>query len=963
MDSVSLDPTALSQLHGEQKALLDAIDNLRKHGIDRFVDLPQIIVVGDQSSGKSSVLEAISRVRFPVKDGLCTRFATELVLRTDSRTKVDVQILPSETSKKGAHSFQEKSFDKEELPRIIEDAKKVVLRDDPGFSEDVLRIEISGPDIPHLTLVDLPGFYHAHGEHQSAAGRDVVDRLVERYMARNNSIILAVVSARNSVVMQKVLGKVQQHDKKKERTLGVITKPDTLSSGSKDEEDFVRLAKNLDKSNELSLGWHVLRNRGEAETSDTDEQRDDRERDFFKSGLWSGLPSKNRGVESLRKKLSGILLGHIKHSLPSLISSIEDSVSDRKTRLDRLGEPRSTIKELRMHLSKIASQFHILCSRAIEGNYADEFFGGLDIGIMDSDNKTQKFRALTRNFNRSFAYILETRGSRRILLRKDEFARSVPPVALPRPVEIIISKYVFQRPQSVKFEDVTSELEELSAYNQGNEFPGTSNDRLAVKLFQDQSRPWEAIARRHIELVSHYAKVFVEQLLDYIINPDKDTYVTILSDIVDPFFEKVSSLLESKLQELLYHYKSGHPQPLDSEFRSLLTQRRQKNPDTDALRHLVTSRPELFSEEGRTEFRFGGLSKRQSEFGVEDVIDKAETYYEMSLRTFTDNVIVLAIENVLIKDLPSIFTTERVNQMEDEELERLASESPEVQMDRQELEKELDDLKKGLKICNKFKQRESTHQVTPPISSDSARPLSTKPPPAKSSAATDMPFRTSIKDAFSSSDSSSIPSQSSTPTFPLTGNPSTSSVVFGSLKAPETGTKSMFGSSFGTPPKSFGSTPSPFGNSTSSFGTGSSGVFGTSSGSGFGGFGASTSTPRPAFGSSTPESGVKATSLFNTTPNKTDKTDTCANSPTSLSLCYEPLLPTRTNRSGCLGLDWSPLKGTLAPSVRPRQEQYNAGGHVEIFQNICASSPYDKFSPEELRCLYDDFKINFFSVK
>lgn len=81
----------------------------------------------------------------------------------------------------------------------------------------------------------------------------------------------------------------------------------------------------------------------------------------------------------------------------------------------------------------------------------------------------------------------------------------------------------------------------------------------------------------------------------------------------------------------------------------------------------------------------------------------------MSLRTFTDNVIVLAIENVLIKDLPSIFTTERVNQMEDEELQRLASESPEVQADREELQKELDDLKKGLQICNKFKQRESTY--------------------------------------------------------------------------------------------------------------------------------------------------------------------------------------------------------------------------------------------------------------
>ncbi|KAI2620722.1 P-loop containing nucleoside triphosphate hydrolase protein [Hypomontagnella submonticulosa] len=188
MDGISLDPIALDQLHGEQKALLDAIDDLRKHGIGHFVDLPQIIVVGDQSSGKSSVLEAISRVRFPVKDGLCTRFATELVLRTDNHTRIDVRVQPSPNSSHQGHSFDERSFDKDDLPRIIEDAKRVMLQDDANFSEDVLRIEISSPDVPHLTMVDLPGFYYSEDENQSATSQNIVDRLVERYMEKKNSI-------------------------------------------------------------------------------------------------------------------------------------------------------------------------------------------------------------------------------------------------------------------------------------------------------------------------------------------------------------------------------------------------------------------------------------------------------------------------------------------------------------------------------------------------------------------------------------------------------------------------------------------------------------------------------------------------------------------------------------------------------------------------------------------------------
>ncbi|KAI1100697.1 P-loop containing nucleoside triphosphate hydrolase protein [Jackrogersella minutella] len=730
MEVISLDAIALEQLHGEQKALLDAIDDLRKHGIGRFVDLPQIIVVGDQSSGKSSVLEAISRVRFPVQDGLCTRFATELVLRTSNQTKVDVRIQPSANSKNEAHSFDENSFNKEELPRLIEEAKKRMLEGDAGFSEDVLRIEISSPDVPHLTMVDLPGFYHSEDENQSAAGREIVDRLVERYMARKNSIILAIISARNQVILQKVLSKVKHHDKQKERTLGIITKPDILTPDSQDEANFIRLAKNLDRSHELSLGWHVLRNRGETEVSDTDEERDEKERKFFESSCWSGVPSSNRGVESLRKKLSGILLGHIKDNIQGLIESIEENINDHMTRLKRLGEPRSTPKELRTHLDKIASQFHILCLQALEGNYADQFFGGLypeNEATAVNDTKVKKLRALVRDLNRTFTYVLETKGSRRIILprastapesnfhallasdhKEDELGSVRPKPTLPTFLRPLAKLYKFEAPVKVSFEEIASSLESLSSANQGNEFPGTSNDRLAVKLFQDQSRPWEEIARCHIKLVLSMTQAFVEKLMGHIVNPDKRTCSAILSKIVDPFFETKSTVLESKLQELLYHYKSGHPQPLDTEFRVLLAEKRRKNVGADVIRAIMASRPELFTDEARTELEQMTSSEPASEFGVDGLIDKSEIYYEMSLRTFTDNMIVLAVENCLIRDLPSIFSTDRVNQMEDDELERLSSESPEIQTERKELQAEYDALKKGLQICNKFKERKVT---------------------------------------------------------------------------------------------------------------------------------------------------------------------------------------------------------------------------------------------------------------
>ncbi|KAI1498932.1 P-loop containing nucleoside triphosphate hydrolase protein [Biscogniauxia marginata] len=713
MDGISLDQVALQQLYGEQKALLDTIDDLRKHGVGRIVDLPQIIVVGDQSSGKSSVLEAISRARFPVKDGLCTRFATELVLRTDSQPKVDVCIQPASPSVNGLYSFNETSFDKDDLPEIIETAKTQMLKSSATFSEDVLRVEICGPDIPHLTLVDLPGFYHSEDENQSAAGREIVGRLVERYMAKRNSIILAIISARNQVILQKVLSKVKLHDKNKNWTLGIITKPDLLVSGSQDEENFVRLAKNLDRSHELLLGWHVLRNRGEAELLDTHEERDQKEYDFLESGLWSTIPSKNRGIATLRSKLSTILLEHIRNNLQGLIEAIEEQIDNRQNQLKALGEPRLTPRELRAYLDRIASQFQKLSLHAVEGNYSDNFFGGLypEGGTSSiDDGRIKKLRALVRDLNRAFAYVLATKGSKRIIMKDedDEDKQHNSNRGLPSYLHNLAAQYRFDDPQKVAFESIAADLESLSSANQGNEFPGTANDRLAVKLFRDQCQPWEAISRFHLQLILRTTMAFIEKLVGYIAGPDTRTSTAILSEIVDPFFEEKAVILEAKLQELLSHFRSGYPQPIDAEFRALLASRRRKTLTTEVVRDLLENRPELFTEEARYTLSKISASKLTGEFGVEGLIDKSETYYELSLRTFTENMVVLAIENCLIRDLPLIFTTETVNQMEDSELERLASESPGIRQERTEIRAEHDILKKGLQLCKKFKARNST---------------------------------------------------------------------------------------------------------------------------------------------------------------------------------------------------------------------------------------------------------------
>jgi hypothetical protein len=85
----------------------------------------------------------------------------------------------------------------------------------------------------------------------------------------------------------------------------------------------------------------------------------------------------------------------------------------------------------------------------------------------------------------------------------------------------------------------------------------------------------------------------------------------------------------------------------------------------------------------------------------------------MSLRTFTENVIALAIENCLICDIDKILSPREVEQMDEAQLKQLAAESDDVSTFREELEHQVRDLRAGLQMCQKYKERKATRMLTP----------------------------------------------------------------------------------------------------------------------------------------------------------------------------------------------------------------------------------------------------------
>jgi hypothetical protein len=160
---MSVEPPSTASLEAlqgtEQRKILDLVDRLRRAGLSSILQLPQLVVCGDQSSGKSSVLEAITEIPFPRKENLCTRFATEIILRRDVSSSITCKINPDKSRPDGEQKklagFQKSIKNIDELPALIDEATTLMGLDNAdgvvrAFSRDVLSVEICGPGRPQL---------------------------------------------------------------------------------------------------------------------------------------------------------------------------------------------------------------------------------------------------------------------------------------------------------------------------------------------------------------------------------------------------------------------------------------------------------------------------------------------------------------------------------------------------------------------------------------------------------------------------------------------------------------------------------------------------------------------------------------------------------------------------------------------------------------------------------------------
>lgn len=404
----------------EQEEILNAIDKLRPVNVEADIKIPQIVVCGDQSSGKSSVLEAIAGVRFPVGIKTVTRFATEVVLRRAPEVRSDIKLVAS-ADRSHEHRSQINNFNEEmhissteDIPEAIEETIKFLRELDPSNElwSDLLRIELSGPEQAHLTLVDLPGLIHAQVGTAKDGDRVKIKALVQSYLINPRTVVLAIINSAYDLELQEILEFVDHSVR--QRTLGVVTRADCLTQGSDMEKEVIKLVKG--EKLQCGYGWHAVVNLPHEDVNRSAEHRDHVEGTFFNRGLWSRIKRADVGIHRLRDKLKEYLFRCITTELPQLVAELQFKHDECKTTIDRLGPARESEEQQRQYLSKVLGRLQRLVEAALESDYEKSEFESFFDG-----HQERSLRDLMRNISDDFAQTMRTRGRQYIIYHQDGY--------------------------------------------------------------------------------------------------------------------------------------------------------------------------------------------------------------------------------------------------------------------------------------------------------------------------------------------------------------------------------------------------------------------------------------------------------------------------------------------------------------------------------------------------------------
>ncbi|XP_028908176.1 dynamin-1-like protein isoform X1 [Ornithorhynchus anatinus] len=342
-----------------------------------IIQLPQIVVVGTQSSGKSSVLESlVGRDLLPRGTGVVTRRPLILQLvhvSPEDRRKTSAEEndpaswknarqlskgVEAEEWGKFLHTKNKLYTDFDEIRLEIENETERISGNNKGVSPEPIHLKIFSPNVVNLTLVDLPGMTKVPVGDQPKDIELQIRELILRFISNPNSIILAVTAANTDMATSEALKIAREVDPDGRRTLAVITKLDLMDAGT-DAMDVL-----MGRVIPVKLGIIGVVNRSQLDINNKKSVADSiRDEYAFLQKKYPSLANRN-GTKYLARTLNRLLMHHIRDCLPELKTRINVLAAQYQSLLNSYGEP---VDDKSATLLQLITKFATEYCNTIEG--------------------------------------------------------------------------------------------------------------------------------------------------------------------------------------------------------------------------------------------------------------------------------------------------------------------------------------------------------------------------------------------------------------------------------------------------------------------------------------------------------------------------------------------------------------------------------------------------------------------
>ncbi|MBN3298368.1 DNM1L protein, partial [Amia calva] len=328
-----------------------------------IIQLPQIAVVGTQSSGKSSVLESlVGRDLLPRGTGIVTRRPLILQLvhlaAEDRRKTGEENGVESEEWGKFLHTKNKIYTDFDDIRQEIEAETERISGNNKGISDEPIHLKIFSPHVVNLTLVDLPGITKVPVGDQPKDIEIQIRDLILKHISNPNCIILAVTAANTDMATSEALKVAREVDPDGRRTLAVITKLDLMDAGT-DAMDVL-----MGRVIPVKLGIIGVVNRSQLDINNKKSVADAiRDEYAFLQKKYPSLANRN-GTKYLARTLNRLLMHHIRDCLPELKTRINVLAAQYQSLLSSYGEP---VEDKSATLLQLITKFATEYCNTIEG--------------------------------------------------------------------------------------------------------------------------------------------------------------------------------------------------------------------------------------------------------------------------------------------------------------------------------------------------------------------------------------------------------------------------------------------------------------------------------------------------------------------------------------------------------------------------------------------------------------------